>query len=496
MIRPVQTLRATLVLVLCLVLFVSTLSSQQKPTPEAVRLVGAMLADTPLEEDLQELVDEIGGRPTGSKANLASVEWGLKKFQEAGVKATKEAFEMPRAWQERSSRALVGGDVSFPVRVVAMPFSPGTSAEGITAPLVNIGHGTVEDFERVGPSARGAILFVNTDPLLDIDGLFKEYAESAEIEKRAAIAGVKGIVYMGSRSGVTLHRHNASLGEKNTMPMASMAREHALRIARLLEEGKKLTLTLVLDINDGGPYESYNVIGEITGSVMPNEIVVMGAHLDSWDLGTGANDNGCNVAMMIDIARQMSALGLKPKRTIRFVLWNGEEQGMIGSWKYTVRHRSEMANHVLAGSVDIGSGRIIGFFTNGRPELVGEVDRALQAVAGLGPFMQIDEPVVGTDNYDFMLQGVANIVANHEPANYGPSYHAESDNYDKVNLPQLRSNAAIIAAVVWHFANTDTVVPRQSKEQVQQLIDTTSLRQQMDMFDMYPAWADGSRGWK
>lgn len=496
MIRPARPLRAALALVMCLCLVLPVLHSQQKTSSDAVRLVGAMLGDTPLEEDLQELVDEIGGRPTGSQANLASVDWGLRKFAESGVRSTKEAFEMPRFWQERSSRAFIGGEVSFSVRVVAMPFSAGTSADGITAPLVSVGGGTAEDFDRLGKLASGAFLFVETDPLLDIDGLFKEYAESAETEKLALSAGARGIVYMGSRADVMLHRHNASLGADNKTPMVSMAREHALRVARLLASGKQLTLTLVLDIDERGPYESYNVIGEIRGFEKPQEIVIMGAHLDSWDLGAGANDNGCNVSMMIDIARQITALGLKPKRTIRFALWNGEEQGMIGSWKYTERHSLEMKNHVLAGSVDIGSGRIVGFFTNGRPELATEVDKAFAPVSGLGPFVQIDEPVVGTDNYDFMLQGVPNIVANQEPANYGPTYHAESDNFDKVDLPQLRINAAVVAAVIWHFANSDKALPRHSQEQVQQLIDGTSLRVQMDMFNMYPGWANGSRGWK
>ena len=493
---PARTSRIVLATLFCLVLTVEAPHAQSKPDPEAARLVGAMLGETPLERDLRELVDGIGGRATGSAANLASVEWGLAKFAEAGVQAVKESFEMPRYWQERSASAVIGGDASFPARIVAMPFSPGTPPEGITAPLVAVGRGSDEDLARAGSSIKGAFIFVETDLLVDIDGLFKEYGEAAALEQSVQGSGVKGIVYMGSRADVMLYRHNASLGEKNTIPMMSMAREHALRVQRLLKAGKSLTLSAKLDVDDRGPYESFNVIGEIRGSEKPNEVVIIGAHLDSWDLGTGANDNGCNVVMMIDIARQIKALKLAPKRTIRFALWNGEEQGMIGSWKYVERHRAELKDHILAGSVDVGSGRIVGMFTNGRPELSGELESALKPVKGLGPFTHIDEPIVGTDNYDFMLQGVANIVANHEPANYGPSYHAESDNFDKVHLPSLRTNAAIMAAVVWHFANAAPAMPRHSQEQVQRLIDGTSLRQQMDMFNLYSAWVDGSRSWR
>lgn len=136
----------------------------------------------------------------------------------------------------------------------------------------------------------------------------------------------------------------------------------------------------------------------------------------------------------------------------------------------------------------------LGFFTNGRAELAEPVNQALAPVAGLGPFQQINAPIVGTDNYDFMMQGVANLVGNHDPYNYGPNYHAESDTYDKVDQSQLRLNAAIAASLVYGFANMEVTWQRQTRDQIQQLIETTELRQQMDMFDLYPGWEDGSRG--
>src|SRR6185436_1838401 len=153
-----------------------------------------------------------------------------------------------------------------------------------------------------------------------------------------------------------------------------------------LRAGKHLTLTAAIDVQSGGPFESANVVGEVRGAEKPDEFVVVGAHLDSWDLGTGALDNGCNVALVIDLARQFKTLGLRPKRTVRFVLWNGEEQGMFGSWGYTKAHQAEMDRHVMAASFDIGSGRIRGFFTGGRAEVAPVVERGLQAVQGLGPY--------------------------------------------------------------------------------------------------------------
>lgn len=465
-------------------------------TQEVDRLVAAMLKETPLISDLQELCDEIGGRPTGSKANLAAVEWALKKFKEAGVTARKETFTISKSWQDHSSEAVISGDVSFTPQVVTIPFSTATPGSGFKAPLVDVSYGGEKGFARAGDKAKGAFLLVETGELLDIEDLFAEYAQSTKAEKRALAAGAAGVVYMSSRPHGLLYRRGASQGVNNKLPMLIMKREQAKRALRLLRAGKKLFLTAKIDVTWGGEFESVNVIGEITGVEKPGEFVVIGAHLDSWDLGTGANDNGCNAVMLIDIARQMKRLGIKPKRTIRFALWNGEEPSpsFLGSWAYTRTHAGELDAHVMACSIDMGSGRISGFFTNGRQELIEPVNRALEPVAGLGPFQQMNMPIVGTDNYDFMMQGIGNLVPEQAPANYGPSYHAESDTFDKVDLHQLRLNAAIMAALTYGFANMDVTWKRQTRAEIQKMMDTTSLRKQMEIFYLYQGWSDGSRG--
>lgn len=463
-------------------------------TPDLDRLVAAMLTETPLPRDLQQLCDEIGGRPTGSKANLESVEWALKKFKEAGIIAKKEAFTMPAYWGERSCATTITGDVSFIPCTVAMPFSTPTPGTGLSAPLVDIGLGTEADFTRVGNKAKGAFLLVETGELLDMNGLFQGFAQAAGVEKLAFSAGAAGLVYMSTRPNGLLYRFGALMGENNRHPMLIMPREQAERALRLLRAGKNLTLTAKIDAESSGQYQSFNVIGEIPGTAKPEEIVVIGAHLDAWDLGTGANDNACNVAMLIDIARQMKRVGIEPKRTIRFILWNGEEQTFIGSWKYTQAHAEEMDRHIMACSIDIGSGRILGFYTNGRQELIEPVNHALEPVAGFGPFSHINQPIVGTDNYDFMMQGIANLVANQAPANYAPNYHAESDTFDKIDLLQLKINAAIMAVLVYKFANMEVTWKRQTRDEIQRLIDSTELRKEMETFYLYQGWLDGSRG--
>lgn len=462
---------------------------------DADRLVAAMLAETPIIDDLRSLTDEIGGRPTGSPANVAAVPWAVERFRAAGVEAWAEAFEMPLLWLERQAAATVrttDGGIVFRPRIAAMPFS--TATPGTAAPLLDAGWGTAQDFARLGERAKGAFLLVATDELQDIAGLFKEYGDAYVIEGRAIDAAAAGVVYVGSRPGSLLYRHNASRGADNDRPMLVMERDAGLRARRLLAAGHELTLEVAIDLDTGPAYESHNVIAEIRGTAEPEEFVVVGAHLDSWGLGTGALDNGCNVALVIDIARQIAGLGLTPRRTIRFALWNGEEEGFQGSWAYTRQRADELDRHVMASSFDIGSGRITGFFTNGRTQVLEVLDAALEPVAGLGPFTHVNAPVVGTDNYDFMMQGIGNLVANQASANYGPNYHARSDTFDKVDQRQLKLNSAIAAATIWGFANLDIPYHRQSRAEVEELISTTDLEAQMRMFGVWDAWVEGSRG--
>ncbi len=458
------------------------------------RLVSALLGQTPLIEDLRQLTDEIGGRPEGTEANRGAVEWALGRFREAGVSARKEAFVVSNHWLERSARAEVRGEVSFPVRVCSMPYSAPTPDHGLLAPLVDGGTGSEEDFSRLGKEARGAVVLVETPPLLDIPGLFREYMEASATESRAEAAGVAGLAYVGSRPSGRLYRQIVARRENNELPMLVVERDDGSRLLRLLRAGNRLELFVELDIEAGGSLASHNVIAEIPGWEQPEQFVVIGAHLDSWGLGQGALDNGCNVAMLIDIARQMNRLNIRPRRTIRFCLFNGEELGFFGSWGYTLTHGHELDRHVLAQSYDIGSGRITGYFTNGRPELTEPLERAMEAVGGLGPFEIIDTPIVGTDNFDFMLQGVANLVANQESANYGPNYHADSDTFDKVNQRQLRLNAAIAAAVTLSFAEMDVTWKRQTRAEVQKLVETTDLGVEMRAFWLLESWEKGKRG--
>lgn len=475
--------------------FAAPVARAQNASSDVARLIAAMLGDTPIERDLHELTDRIGGRATGSPANVRAVDWAVARFRDAGLDVRREPYQMPSRWLERTARATIRGPgVEFSPRIAAMPFSAPTPGAGFTAALVDGGRGSEQDFARLGARARGAFVLVEQDELKDIDGLFREYAETAVIEPRAFAAGVAGLAYVGSRPNSLLYRHNVSIGDQNTRPMLVVERDGGMRALRLLRDGTTLSLTATLDLETGGPYESYNVVAELRGATKPDEIVQIGAHLDSWDLGDGSLDNGANSVMIIDLARQFKRLAVRPARTIRFVLWNGEEQGMEGSFGYTRLHAAELDRHVLATSFDIGCGRVQGFFTGARPQLVALVERALAPVQGLGPFKQTDAPLVGTDNFDFMLHGVPNLVADQESATYGPNYHARSDTFDKCDTRVLRQNGAVAAALVYGFATMAETLPRQTRAEIEAMMKKTDLEQQMKSMNVWDGWAKGVRG--
>jgi len=478
----------------CILILTCTLFSQSS---DIERLRAALLVDTPIENDLQELCDEIGGRVTGAPSNAVAVDWGLQKFQEAGVKVVKDPFEMPTLWLPKFTQMHFSGMTDFVPQVVAKYHSPPGKYEG---ELISVGMGAPDEISALGTQLRGKFILVEMDLCLDIGGLFAEYAAATTVENAARAAGVKGIIFMASRPKKLLYRFITSKATDENLPQFVMAREDAKRCQRLLESGKTIQVSVKIDAQTGGSFESHNVIAEIKGSQYPDEVVIIGAHIDSWALGTGANDNGCNVSMMIDIARQMKALNIRPKRTIRFALWNGEEQGYFGSWNYTKDHLEDMDKHIMAMSVDIGSGAITGFFTNGREELVTATDEILENYPDTtATFTSLNVPIVGTDNFDFMLQGVGNLVANHLSASYGINYHAASDTYDKVDIPQLKKNAAIVATVALGYANMDkekVTWKKQSRTEIQNLFDEHKLEFTMRMFNVWEPWISGERGVK
>jgi carboxypeptidase Q len=384
--------------------------------------------------------------------------------------------------------------VDFDVHAVSIAWAPALAAHR-HVPIVDVGEGTSEEFAKAGNLA-GTIVLIHSPEMHTWDDLFAEYMKAPPVVDRAVRAKALAVAFQSSRPHDLLYRHtNSARGEIDRLPMVLVAREDAERMSRLLASGQQLYADLAIPNRIGGPIQAANVIAEIKGSEKPAEFVVLGAHLDSWELGTGALDNGCNAALVIDALRAIKASGLQPRRTIRFILFSAEEEGLIGSHMYVAAHRNEMDQADAAVIFDAGTGRVTGFSLGGRKDVV-EAATALAA-----PLKQFDaaafttDAMYGTDHVDFLLEGVPTLVANQEEANYLINYHAMSDTYDKVDFAALKKHVAEAAALTFAIANSpERLGPRLTREQIAQTLSETHLDDQMKGFGIWDEWASGQRG--
>ncbi len=468
----------------------------RSPASASAALIDEVLSSrNRMEEDLRVLTDEIGGRVTGSPAYEAALRWGIDAFRRAGADTVKlESYDAPARWEAETARAAVVSPYGFPLKVTSFALAPSTPGV-LTAALVDAGAGRRADFERLGGKTKGAIALVRTKPMKSFDDLFAEYLMGPEMLETAQAKGIVSILFLSSRPRGLLYRHQVSLdGTVSPLPMVEIAREDGLRLARLLEKGRDLTVSLEVKNRVGGPWRAENVVAEIRGSGKPEEIVLLGAHLDSWELGTGALDNGVNCALVVEAARAIAA-GPRPRRTIRFVLFTGEELGLLGSRGYVTGHREEMDRHVAVVIHDIGDGRITGYYENGRPDLVPALAAVLEPVSSWGSSALSDEAILGTDNFDFLLEGVPNLVANQEAERYLPDYHAESDTFDKVDFREARRNAAIAAVTVAGLADAPgRPGARQSRSEITKVLEKSGLRDQMRTYGLWAEWERRQRG--
>ena len=360
---------------------------------------------------------------------------------------------------------------------------------------MDVGEGTEADFAKAG-DVSGKLLLVHTKVLASWADLFGEYEQAPAVIALAVKGKAKAIAFMATRENDILYRHtNAVAGEIDKLPMLVIAREDGERMARLLASANPLWADIAIPNHIGGPIKTWNVVAELRGSEKPNEFVILGAHLDSWELGTGALDNGCNAALVIDALRAIKASGLKPRRSIRFILFSGEEEGLIGSRMYSVAHRNELDNAAGVVIFDSGTGKTTGFSTGGRKDVAAAALPLLAPLEQFGAAKLTPSAESGTDHFDFMLEGVPTFVADQEEANYLVNYHATSDTYDKVDFPQLKKHVAEGAYLSFALANAaERVGPRLGRAQIEQSMREIHFDEELKSMGMWDDWESGKRG--
>jgi len=463
----------------------------------ADRLIAEALKPSPLETNLRRLSDEIGGRIPGTPAFQRAVDWGLAAFKDAGADSVHtEEFTIQHSWAEGATEmtASLYSGTTFPVHAVSVAWAPALAAAK-HVPIVDVGEGAAAEFAKVGDVA-GRIVLVHTKVLGNWDDLFGEYERAPAIIALAVKGKAKAIAFMATREHGILYRHtNSGAGEIDLLPQVVVAREDGERIARLLASANPVWANLSIPNKIGAAIKTWNVVAEIRGSEKPDEFVVLGAHLDSWELGTGALDNGCNAALVIDALRAIKASGLKPRRSIRFILFSGEEEGLIGSRAYAVAHRNELDKAAGVVIFDAGTGKTTAFSTGGRKDVIPAAQSMLAPLQQFGVTGAVATAESGTDHFDFMLEGVPTFVADQDEANYLENYHATTDTFDKVDFAQLKKHVAEATELTFALANSaDRIGPRLNRAQVDQTLHETHLDQELKDMGMWDEWANGKRG--
>jgi carboxypeptidase Q len=463
----------------------------------AAKILPVILGPSPLQENLRRLTDEIGGRVTGSPAMERAVQWATSAFRATGVDVHTEKYQLPLTWSEGDTHLELLGEIKFPLRTISLGWSPATPPGGIEANVVDIAYGTPQDFAAASTQLKGAILLVHTDLGTTWADLFNEYFRPPEIIERTVNAGAAAILWEGARERLLLYRHtNTSDGQLEKIPQAIVAREDALRLSRtVLAYPGKIRVRFFMPNKIGSPIDQENVVAEIPGYEKPDESVILGAHLDSWDLGTGALDNGCNAALVIEAARALKATGLRPRRTIRFILFSGEEQGLLGSWAYVKTHRAELDKIRAVIIFDSGIGRVTGYSLGGRSDLAAGVREVLKPLDSWDVNRHTTDAQTGTDHFDFLIEGLPTLVANQQDSNYLSNYHATSDTLEKVDIRELKLNTTIAALTTWGLADRPAPLgKRLSRAELEGLMKESGLDQQMKSMGFWSDWEKGTRG--
>ena len=460
-------------------------------------LIQEALKSSPLETNLRRLTDEIGGRVPGTPAMQRAVDWGVAAFKEAGADSVHtEEFTIQQSWAEgaTSMTASTYSGTAFPIRAVSIAWAPALAAVK-HVPVMDVGQGSAAEFAKAGDIS-GKLLLVHTKVLASWADLFLEYEQAPAVIALAVKGKAKAIAFMATRENDILYRHtNSGFGEIDKLPMVVVAREDGERIARLLASANPIWADLTIPNKIGGPIKSWNVVAEVRGSEKPDEFVILGAHLDSWELGTGALDNGCNAVLVIDALRAIKTSELKPRRSMRFILFSGEEEGLIGSRMYAVAHRNELDKAAGVVIFDSGTGKTTGFSTGGRKDVASSAAALVAPLAQFGAANLTPTAEAGTDHFDFMLEGVPTFVAEQDEANYLVNYHATSDTYDKVDFPQLKKHVAEGAVLSFALANIpERVGPRLNRAQIEQTLHETHIDEELKSMDMWEDWANGKRG--
>jgi len=422
----------------------------------ATKLVETAITDNSAFERLAELCDRFGPRFSGTTNLEAAIDWVSAQLRLDGLdKVHSEPVMIPRWVRGHESIEMIEPRFAS-LRVLGLGGSIGTGPEGLTAEVLVVQ--SFDDLHHRGDEAKGKIVL--------FDEPFSSYGKTVAIRSQGAIEAAKAGAVASLVRSVTPHSlytlHTGMMRYEEgvrQIPHAAITVEDAELLERIQARGQRVTIHLRMEAHTLPDVPSRNVVAEITGREHPEEVVLVGGHIDSWDVGQGAMDDGGGCLAAWQALRLLRRLDLHPRRTVRLVLWVNEENGLRGAQAYHDSHRAELNDHVLAIESDMGVARPLGFSFSGNESAAALLRGVVRLTKTLGA-AELSKDAGGSDLIPLRGASVPTMELVTEGAKYFWYHHTDADTIDKIDRADLNRCAAALAVMCYTVADMPTRLPR------------------------------------
>ena len=434
--------------------------------PAAAVKTAEQLRDKAMHDDtgyriVASLTTEVGPRMAGSDADPRARAWAIAKFKALGYdKVYTEAVTYP-LWVRRSEHGAIVAPFPQSLVLTALGYSAGTPQDGLTAQVVKFD--SLAALKAADPaSVKGKIVYIGYRMQRHKDG--HDYGMGSAVRTAGpVIAAAKGAAgYLLRSAGTDANERIAHTGvtgftdPAKAIPAAALSNPDADQLERVLAYGKPVVVKLDLDCGIVGRYTGANVIGEITGKKYPDQVVAIGGHLDSWDPGTGAIDDGAGVAIAMAAGKLIHDLPQRPDRTIRVIAFANEEMGLWGGKAYAEKHAADVGNFQLGTESDFGSGPVWRMSASVKPEARDAIGQIAKVLAPIGVAYDAKLPGGGGSDLSQMHgKGMAALSLTQDGTDYFDWHHTSNDTLDKIDPQQLAQNIAVYAAFSYMAAQAD-----------------------------------------